>query len=144
MTYRFFQFTFLAFSIFLACQIINAQTAHQLFIEVQKGEKNLSKCQPKTRRISHFCYNFCPTRLVKPLYPDEAKRLRISGLVKIEVIVNENGKVAYARTLEGKPYLSQAARQAAYRSTFQPRTDCDKKPIKFRGTIIYNFFIPNR
>jgi len=107
--------------------------------EVIENERNLIQCQPKERRISHFCYDFCPVSLVLPLYPSEAKQLKISGSVKIEVVVNETGKVIYAKVLNGKPFLSQAARQAAFRSRFIPKNDCNKKPIKFRGIIVYNF-----
>lgn len=144
MTHHLCHLTLLIFLGFLFCQFFNAQTKitnlNQLIIEVQEQEKASANCQPKGRRISHFCYDFCPTSLAKPLYPDEAKRMRISGRVKIEVIVNDNGSLIYAEVLEGKPYLSQSARQAAYRSSFQTRKSCDGKPIKFRGTIIYNFY----
>lgn len=144
MTHRIFPLTLLIFLGFLFCQSLNAQTKktnlNQLLIEAQEQEKEITKCQPKGRRISHFCYDFCPASLVKPLYPNEAKRMRISGRVKIEVIVSESGSVVYAGILEGKPYLSQGARQAAYRSSFQARKSCNGKPIKFRGTIIYNFY----
>jgi outer membrane biosynthesis protein TonB len=111
-----------------------------VFIEVQAEENLLKKCPQKGIGISHFCYDFCPVSLRKPFYSNEAKRLQVKGVVKIGVIVNENGNVIYARILEGKPLISQSARLAAYRSKFMPKRNCANKPIKFRGTIIYNFY----
>jgi hypothetical protein len=144
MKYSLLNFTLILFITFLASYSLKAQikktVLNQLIIELQEQEKEVDKCQQNKRRISHFCYEFCPTNLVKPSYSREAKRLGISGQVKIEVIVNVIGKVIYARSIENKPFLSQAARRAALRSTFQPKRDCDNKPIKFRGTIIYNFY----
>jgi TonB family protein len=130
--------------ILLFCQSNTAQTKkqdfRQLLKEVETQEQILAKCQPRRTRISHFCYETCPTNLVKPRYPVEAKRIRLEGSVKVDVIVNEEGKVIYASVLDGTPYLSQAARQGAYRSTFYPARDCENKTIKFRGSIIYHFY----
>lgn len=132
------------FFIFLFCELISAQTDKRIFKQllnkIETQEQILAKCHPPRLRISHFCFDFCPTNLAKPLYPAEAKRLRISGSVKVEIIVSEEGKVIYALPSAGLPYLSQAAQKAAYRSTFSPGKDCENKPIKFRGRITYNFY----
>jgi TonB family protein len=144
MNYSLLKFTLILSITLLASYSLTAQIKktqlNQLTIELQEQEKEVAKCQQKGIRISHFCYEFCPTNLVKPSYSKEAKKLGISGQVKIEVIVNESGRVIYARSIENKLFLAQAARKAALRSTFQPKRNCDNKPIKFRGTIIYNFY----
>jgi TonB family protein len=133
----------LIITIFLTVISLNAQIKKtqlkQITVELQEEEKALGKCQPKGLRISHFCYDFCPTNLVKPQYNKDAQKLGIRGQVRIEVIINEAGKVINAKVLESKPFISQDARRAALRSSFQPRRNCDNKLIKFRGTIIYNF-----
>lgn len=130
--------------ILLASHVICAQAqknpSRQLIIELQEQEKELIKCQQNQRKVSLYCSEFCPVKLVKPDYSAVAKSLRITGQVKIEIIVNEDGKVIYAGIIKSQPFLSQAARKAALHSTFQPKRNCDNKPIKFRGTIIYNFF----
>jgi TonB family protein len=90
-------------------------------------------------RISGHCWDGCPTRIVLPYYPKEAKRLRIEGQVNVETIVDESGKVIYAKVIKGQPLLNQAALQAAYLSTYTPKKTCDDKSIKFRWRIVYNF-----
>jgi TonB family protein len=136
-------FIFLLFLIFLTVVSLNAQIRkaglNQITTALQEEERALVKCRPK-RRISHFCYDLCPTYLVKPQYSKDAQRLGIKGRVEIEVIVDETGKVVNAKISENKAYISQAARRAAMRSSFQPKRNCENKPIKFRGTIIYNFY----
>jgi TonB family protein len=92
-------------------------------------------------KVSGHCWHGCATNIVLPYYSPEAKRLRISGQVKVETIVDESGKVIFAQTVKGQPFLSQAAEQAAYRSSYTPKKTCGDKPIKFRWTITYNFIL---
>jgi TonB family protein len=56
----------------------------------------------------------------KPVYPKEAIDARISGVVKIEVVANEEGKVIWARVLRGHRLLTEAALKAACQTKFRP------------------------
>jgi TonB family protein len=139
---------------YLPClaQTKNKTSESELFTEVAKHEKIVAECEQKRReyqitkfgkvlpKISGHCWEGCPTRVIKPYYPPKAKRLNISGQVKVETIVDEKGKVIYAKILQGQPLLREGARQAAYLSTFTPKKSCDNKPIKFRWTLTYNFY----
>jgi TonB family protein len=49
---------------------------------------------------------------VTPIYPEIAKRLRISGVVKLEATVDESGKVTDVKTLSGNQMLAMAAQDA--------------------------------
>jgi TonB family protein len=57
---------------------------------------------------------------VDPVYPDLAKRARISGIVVVEVTVDHNGEVIAARAISGHPLLRDAAVAAARLWKFQP------------------------
>ena len=50
---------------------------------------------------------------VQPAYPDLARKMNITGTVKIEVTVSPNGTVKDARVVGGHPVLSAAALDAA-------------------------------
>jgi TonB family protein len=91
-------------------------------------------------KISGHCWDGCPTSIVLPYYPREARQHGISGQVKVETIVGENGKVVYARVTKSRPFLSQAAERAANHSSYTPQKTCGDKSIKFRWTITYNFY----
>ncbi len=49
---------------------------------------------------------------VTPIYPDLARRMQISGTVKIEATVAPNGKVKSTKVIGGSPVLSKAALDA--------------------------------
>jgi TonB family protein len=123
----------------------------KLFNDLARDEKRLADCDKKRRQnqlaefgkvlppISGHCWGGCATRLVKPYYPMEAKRLNISGQVIVDSVVDENGNVVYAKVRKGPMMLRQPSIQAAYFATYTPKIACDGQPIKFRWTITYNF-----
>ena len=57
---------------------------------------------------------------VPPVYPELAKRMRISGIVKIEATVDADGKVTDAKTVSGSHSLSIAAEEAVRKWRFVP------------------------
>jgi TonB family protein len=60
---------------------------------------------------------------VPPVYPEVAKRMRISGMVKLEVKVSADGKVTAVKTLSGSPALSSAAEDAVSKWKFVPASE---------------------
>jgi TonB family protein len=57
---------------------------------------------------------------VAPVYPEIAKRMRISGVVKLEVTVDADGKVTDVKPVSGNGMLSQAAQDAVRKWRFAP------------------------
>lgn len=57
---------------------------------------------------------------VQPSYPELARKMNISGTVKIEVVVAPNGSVKDARIVGGHPVLAGAALEAAKKWRFEP------------------------
>ncbi|MGO9405098.1 MAG: energy transducer TonB [Terriglobales bacterium] len=57
---------------------------------------------------------------VAPVYPELAKRNRIRGVVKVEVVVRENGSVKSAKVLGGSPLLIDSAADAVRKWKFEP------------------------
>lgn len=78
------------------------------------------------------------TSLPKPAYPTIAKNAHVSGEVRLQVVVDETGKVISANVISGHPLLSGAARQAAMQARFKPTT-LSGDPVKVTGIITYNF-----
>ncbi len=70
---------------------------------------------------------------VQPPYPDLAKKMNISGTVKIEVVVAPNGTVKDARIVGGHPVLASAALDAARKWRFDPA------PGEATGIIDFKF-----
>lgn len=77
--------------------------------------------------------------LPKPDYPSEARQLRLSGTVAVQVEIDETGKVTGAKDLcQGLPYLGEASVRAAYHARFSP-TMAAGVPVKVKGVIVYNY-----
>ena len=76
----------------------------------------------------------------KPAYPEEAKRLKIQGMVSVRVVVDENGKVTSAKAVDGPVPLREAAEAAARQATFAPATQ-DGITVKVTGVLTYNFVL---
>jgi TonB family protein len=57
---------------------------------------------------------------VAPVYPELAKRMKITGVVKVEATVDAEGKVTDVKTLRGSHTLSPAAEDAVRKWRFVP------------------------
>ena len=69
---------------------------------------------------------------VQPEYPELARKMKISGTVKIEVVVGPNGVVKEARVVGGHPVLANAALDAAKKWRFEPGAADSTGVIDFR------------
>jgi TonB family protein len=69
---------------------------------------------------------------VQPAYPDLAKKMQISGTVKVEVVVAPNGSVKEARIVGGHPVLATAALDAAKKWRFEPAASESTGVIDFK------------
>lgn len=74
----------------------------------------------------------------EPEYPPIAKAARASGVVPVQVVVNEEGEVIAARPLAGHLLLQASAARAALRTRFSP-TQLEGKPVKVSGVISFSF-----
>ena len=80
--------------------------------------------------------------LPKPVYSEIAKRMRIEGAVRVQVLVDLDGRVVSASVLNGSPYLRAEAQKAAMNARFSP-TLLNNQPVKVSGIIVYNFQLSN-
>jgi periplasmic protein TonB len=84
-----------------------------------------------------------PPRLLfapDPEYPALAKQARISGLVVIEAIIDEQGNVTGMRAVSGHPLLISAALKAVSKRKYQPTIlDGEPTPLALRVEITFHF-----
>ncbi len=59
-------------------------------------------------------------RKVPPVYPDEAKRMNLSGTVRVVADIGPDGSVKKIEPVGGSPILLQAAENAISRWRFAP------------------------
>ncbi len=94
--------------------------------------------KPILRPVSGGVLNGTAVNLPAPIYPEAAKRMRIAGLVTVEVVVDETGKVISANASGGPQVLRDVAVQAALKARFSP-TKLSGQPVKVSGLINYRF-----
>lgn len=56
---------------------------------------------------------------VAPVYPDLAKRMHVSGVVKMEVVIRANGNVKSTKVVGGNPVLIESATEAVRKWKFE-------------------------
>jgi TonB family protein len=77
----------------------------------------------------------------KPIYPKQAKAAKVSGAVKVDVVIDEKGRVIWAGAVAGEPMLQEASRRAACRARYSP-TVISNRAVKTQTSIRYNFVLP--
>ena len=66
-----------------------------------------------------------------PQYPELAKRMNVSGRVKIEVVVTSEGRVKSTRVVGGHPLLVQACQDAVKEWKFVPAPEESTQVVEF-------------
>ncbi len=82
------------------------------------------------------------TYAVRPVYPPFLARQGVRGIVKVRVTLDETGRVAGVKPVEGNPMLTRLCEDAVRKCTFTP-TVVDGKPVPVTG-ILTVVFPPRR
>ena len=78
------------------------------------------------------------TKRVNPVYPPQARTMRLTGVVKVEVMVDEEGNVTEVQNTNGPSLLQRAAVDAVRKWQFKPFVR-NGLPIKATGFVSFNF-----
>ena len=78
------------------------------------------------------------TKKVEPAYPQTAKNVGVSGLVRVKVVIDESGSVSNIVWTEGPLLLRQAAQDAVRQWKFRP-VIIDGRPVRAAGYIDFGF-----
>jgi TonB family protein len=89
------------------------------------GAPSRSRAQssPERRPVKH---------LVTPSVPELARKLNLTGTVRVEIVIAPDGTVKRTRVLGGHPVLAVEAERAAQRSTFEPGPKETSETIDFK------------
>jgi protein TonB len=80
-----------------------------------------------------------PRSVPQPAYTERAREAGVEGKVRVELIVDETGRVVSVRVIQGLGYgLDEAAVAAAQSATFEPAVRCGK-PARATFTISMRF-----
>ena len=112
------------------------------FAEVEKQEKEHKEREARGEKtiVAGGVLNGHAVSKPAPSYPNAAKQQGVSGVVVVQIVVDESGKVIKADALCGHPILAKAATDAALQARFTPTT-LSGMPVKVSGVITYNFVL---
>jgi TonB family protein len=108
--------------------LIAVVTVLPMYVGARAGQGNEAASQAQSSDISRRA-----KVKVQPEFPDLARKMGISGVVKIGVTVTPNGTVKEAHVIGGHPVLAQAAVDAAKKWRFEPA------PAESTGVIEFKF-----
>jgi len=115
---------------------VNANEAIRVILDSEPPPSPGPK--PILKPVSGGVLNGTAISLPPPTYPEAAKRMRTQGVVTVDVILDETGKVVAANASGGPAILREAAVQAALKAKFSP-TKLSGQPVKVSGVINYKF-----
>ena len=72
---------------------------------------------------------------VAPVYPDLAKRMNVSGTVKVAVTIAPSGSVTGTKVIGGHPLLVDAAVDAVKRWKYETGPDETKQTVEIKFTL---------
>jgi len=126
--------------------------ALQGYLIILFGQNKTDEVGPVQKRIAELVGDKGPIQggvlngkaisLPVPEYPAAARSDHASGQVRVQVLIDETGRVIQARAVNVSGThgaLITAAENAARRARFTP-TLLSGMPVKVNGVIIYNFF----
>jgi len=78
------------------------------------------------------------TKKVQPIYPPQARNLRVAGVVRVDLLVDEQGSIVSAQAVQGPDMLKRAALDAIKQWKFRPFLR-DGQATKASGFVNFNF-----
>lgn len=78
------------------------------------------------------------TKQTSPVYPPTARSIRATGIVRVDVTIDEEGNVSEIQNASGPVLLQASAKDAIRKWKFRPFI-VDGQPVKASGFINFNF-----
>jgi protein TonB len=113
-------------------------TDEEVVAAAQAAIADKEKAVPRKIMVSSGVLEGLAIKKVQPAYPPEAKAARVSGLVKIRVLISEEGNVMEAEAFEGPDLLRESALVAARQWVFRP-SELMGRPVRVEGALIFKF-----
>ena len=96
------------------------------------------KAFPQKIRVSEGSLRSRALNMEFPKYPAKAKEQGVSGTVKVQLLISEQGQVVEATATDGPEQLREAAVLAARKWTFKPVV-MGRYPLRVEGELSFEF-----
>lgn len=71
---------------------------------------------------------------VAPMYPDLAKRMNVTGSVKVQVVIAPNGSIKSTKVIGGHPLLIEPSLEAVRKWKYEPANEETTQTVEFKFT----------
>jgi TonB family protein len=119
---------------------VDAKKGNTLAKEVDKTQLLDSDASTLPTPTDEYLVSDMPVLIseIRPVYPKEAKAKEIEGIVVMDVLIDEAGKVRQASVIEGPEIFRASALEAMKKFLFRP-AKVDGKPVAVRVRHSINF-----
>ena len=102
---------------------------------------NARKAPQETLRISQGVSQGLILKRVQPVYPEQARQMRVEGKVELQANISKSGSITGVKQLSGDPLLGRAATDAVRQWKYKPYF-LNGEPIEIQTQITVIFKLP--
>ena len=99
---------------------------------------NARKAPQETLRISQGVSQGLIVKRVQPVYPAQARQMRLEGKVELQANISKSGSITGVKQLSGNPLLGRAATDAVRQWKYKPYF-LNGEPVEIQTQITVNF-----
>src|SRR5712692_475106 len=108
---------------------------------VSPSPVNMHKPVPQTLRVSQGISEGMLLKRVQPIYPQQARQMRLQGAVLLQAIIGKDGSITSVKALGGDSILARAATDAVKQWKYKPYY-LNGEPVEIQTQIAVNFKLP--
>jgi periplasmic protein TonB len=102
---------------------------------------NAQKAPQQTLRISQGVSQGLVIKRVQPVYPPQARQVRLEGKVELQANIARSGSISSVKQLSGDPVLGRAAMDAVRQWKYKPYY-LNGEPVEVETQVTVNFKLP--
>ena len=102
---------------------------------------NAQKAPQETLRISQGVSQGLILKRIQPIYPEQARQMRVEGKVELQANISKSGSITGVKQLSGDPQLGRAATDAVRQWKYKPYF-LNGEPIEIQTQITVIFKLP--
>jgi protein TonB len=99
------------------------------------------KAPQQTLRISQGVSQGLIVKKVQPVYPAQARQMRLQGTVELQANISQSGSISSVKQLSGDQVLGRAAIEAVRQWKYKPYY-LNGEPVEVETQITVNFKLP--
>ena len=124
-----------------ATSIATGTSTNALSGIVDTNAINAQKAPQETLRISQGVSQGLIVKKVQPVYPAQARLIRLEGIVELQANISKSGSISGVKQLSGDPVLGRAAMDAVRQWKYKPYF-LNGEPVEVETQVTVNFKLP--